>query len=89
MQVQSMGDLAVLSFSIYKKNFAIFGRGRTRTRVAGSRAERSTTELSWPLTSAKVSCLIIYVVYNVLQRFFAKNTLAMAGGTQGRDAPLI
>ena len=51
MQVQSMGDLAVLSFSINKKRFAIFQQssnfavGQIRTRIAGFRSERSTTEL--------------------------------------------
>ena len=53
MQVQSMGDLAVLSFSINKKRFAIFRQssnfavGQIRTRIAESADQWLTHYTIW------------------------------------------
>ena len=55
MQVQSMGDLAVLSFSINKKRFAIFWQSsisaprRDRTRIAKSADQWLTHYTIWAI----------------------------------------
>ena len=50
-----VGNLAIFFLLTYKKFFAFFGRGRTRTRIAESGAERSTTELSFRCWNTNIS----------------------------------